>query len=282
MNDIGEFSLALADVIPALGSASFPERLVVMLSGLVAAEDGSVLHYRKGQLPTIEFNESLPGKDRSALDAYLAGPFLLDPFYRAAALEGRFGVFRLTELAPKGFKESEYYRSWYRNCGYEDECGLLVELGEDDFINVSLGYITPGQRFSRRQAQTLEAVLPVVNTLCRQHWRGLRPQGENQLRQQLHTSLAAFGASVLTGRERQVTELVLLGNSTRVIAEKLGISTETVKLHRKHAYAKLDVSSQAELFYLFMEALAHSPNAGGTDPLVAYHSKPARNTDGEW
>ena len=55
-----------------------------------------------------------------------------------------------------------------------------------------------------------------------------------------------------------------------MIAEKLGISIETVKLHRKHAYAKLDINSQAELFYLFMEALAHSSGDASVDPLIAY------------
>jgi DNA-binding CsgD family transcriptional regulator len=70
----------------------------------------------------------------------------------------------------------------------------------------------------------------------------------------MESSLAAFGSSILTRREQQITGMVLLGNSTRLIAEKLAISTETVKLHRKHAYAKLDISSQAELFSLFMQA----------------------------
>jgi DNA-binding CsgD family transcriptional regulator len=90
------------------------------------------------------------------------------------------------------------------------------------------------------------------------------------LRERMHRSLAAFGASVLTRRERQVVELVLLGHNTRLIAEKLGISIETVKLHRKHAYAKLDISSQAELFFLFMEALSHWSGDPDTDPLIAY------------
>ena len=90
------------------------------------------------------------------------------------------------------------------------------------------------------------------------------------LRERLHRSLTAFGGSVLTRRERQVVELVLLGHNTRLIAEKLGISIETVKLHRKHAYAKLDISSQAELFFLFMEALSHWSGDPDTDPLIAY------------
>ena len=74
----------------------------------------------------------------------------------------------------------------------------------------------------------------------------------------------------MTRREQQVIELVLLGHSTRLVAEKLGISADTVKLHRKHAYAKLDISSQAELFYLFVDALASHTGHDSEDPLLRY------------
>ena len=67
-----------------------------------------------------------------------------------------------------------------------------------------------------------------------------------------------------------------LGNSTRLVAGKLGISAETVKLHRKHAYAKLDISSQAELLYLFVDALASHMGNSGADPLASYHHQSSR------
>ena len=51
---------------------------------------------------------------------------------------------------------------------------------------------------------------------------------------------------------------------------------ETVKLHRKHAYAKLEVSSQAELFYLFLDSLMSAGDYDGGDTLVAYMQPPAR------
>ena len=98
------------------------------------------------------------------------------------------------------------------------------------------------------------------------------------MRERLHSALGAFGSSVLTRREQQVVELVLLGHSTRLVAEKLGISAETVKLHRKHAYAKLEVSSQAELFYLFLDSVMSAGNYGGGDPLVAYMQPPHPDT----
>lgn len=277
MSTLAQFSAGLSTAVAALGQPTFPERLAVMLCGLVGADDATLLRYRDGKLPTIDYSTP-PGEGRqTTLDTYLTGPFLLDPYYRAAAVEGRFGVFQLRTLAPVGFKDSEYYKSWYKNCGFKDECGLLIKLN-DGFINVALGITGGAGRFNKRQVALLEDCFSSIEALARRHWDEPPKSGgaTATLRQQLHASLGAFGSSVLTRRERQVTELVLLGNSTRIIAEKLGISAETVKLHRKHAYAKLDVSSQAELFLLFMEALAYSPDGGDTDPLIAYHSKPLR------
>ena len=43
--------------------------------------------------------------------------------------------------------------------------------------------------------------------------------------------------------------------SAMMLAKALGISPETVKLHRKHSYKKLDISTQSELFYLFIDSL---------------------------
>lgn len=277
MPTLSDISAALAPVVSAMGSDAFPSALALALRELVGADDVTLLQYGATSLPTIAYSAPPGTVVQGTLETYLKGPFLLDPFYRTAANEHRFGVFQLNDLAPEGFHDSEYYRGWYRNCGFNDECGLLIPLS-DGFINLALGVTGSNAQFSPQQVRLLEDLFPLVSAIAQHHWRGKRNQQPSQpgLRQQLHCSLAAFGASILTKRERQITELVLLGNSTRMIAEKLGISTETVKLHRKHAYAKLDVSSQAELFLLFMEALAHSPNSGNTDPLIAYQSKPGK------
>ena len=70
--------------------------------------------------------------------------------------------------------------------------------------------------------------------------------------------------------------LILLGHSTKQLAEVLDISPETVKLHRKHAYAKLDISTQSELFYLFIDSLMSVDGYDSGDPLVAYSQAPQR------
>ena len=51
----------------------------------------------------------------------------------------------------------------------------------------------------------------------------------------------------LTRREREVASLVARGLSSKVVAERLVLSVRTVENHLAHVYAKLGVSSRAEL-----------------------------------
>ena len=71
--------------------------------------------------------------------------------------------------------------------------------------------------------------------------------------------MQTFGSGVLTPREPEVVRLILQGHSTPSAAAYLGIAQGTVKVHRHHAYAKLGISSQAELF-----SMASRHLAGGT------------------
>ena len=271
MPTLAQFSRHLAGLFPAVGTADFPERLVAMLQELVPCQDATIIFFPETELPVIEYFDVPQEGGKSTLDNFVKGAFLLDPYYLAATRDRRFGVFRLRDLAPTGFKDSEYYKAWYRNCGYQDECGYLLPVGEDGFVNIALGKLTPRARFTKRELKVLEDILPTIETLCQRHW-GQQPESASgiNLRARLDSALESFSDSLLTEREAQVINLVLHGHSTKTLAEKLSISVETVKLHRKHAYAKLEVSSQAELFYLFLDSVRSNVEYSGGDPLVTY------------
>lgn len=59
-----------------------------------------------------------------------------------------------------------------------------------------------------------------------------------------------YSQQPLTLRECQVYEFILQGNSTKKIAEKLEVSFETIKTHRKNIYRKLNVKTGIELICL--------------------------------
>lgn len=71
----------------------------------------------------------------------------------------------------------------------------------------------------------------------------------------LDAALESFGGDMLSRRERQITRLVFTGYASCHIAETLGISEATVKNIRKRLYYKMDVTSERELFALFLEHL---------------------------
>lgn len=60
--------------------------------------------------------------------------------------------------------------------------------------------------------------------------------------------------SALTPRERQIVELILKGYPTTLIAEKLILSRGTVKNHRRRIYDKLDITTERELFLMYIDA----------------------------
>lgn len=53
--------------------------------------------------------------------------------------------------------------------------------------------------------------------------------------------------ATLSGREREVLELILAGKMNKVIADQLGISMRTVEVHRAHVFDKMQVKTAVEL-----------------------------------
>ena len=74
----------------------------------------------------------------------------------------------------------------------------------------------------------------------------LKQVQENSLKDlKLHNLRSHFDA--LTKREREIMELVVAGDSSKVIGMKLGISSRTVDIHRSNIMKKLNVQTIAEL-----------------------------------
>jgi DNA-binding CsgD family transcriptional regulator len=270
---LATFSLHFAAILPELGGERMPSLLVSMLKTLVPFDNAVIVHYQGGEKPQVHYNDMPPLQRESQIEGFVNGAFLLDPFYRAAIDTGIGGLYRLSNLAPEGFKKTEYYRSYFKFTKIKDEIGYIIHLDNKQFINISLGRLGLAQRFNRSQLAILEDITPIIESICNLQWSSKEKSSSNQVSQlpgQLDSALKCFGTAYLTDRETQVVQLFLHGHSTKSIAERLGISPETVKLHRKNSYAKLDVSSQAELFYLFIDSLASLTNYEGGDPLVGY------------
>ncbi|MDZ3992770.1 hypothetical protein PspTeo4_20176 [Pseudomonas sp. Teo4] len=203
---------------------------------------------------------------------YLEGFYLLCPFYRAS-LEGiEPGCYRLSDVAPDHFRRSEYYLSFYQHARLEDELNYIVPLGPKLTIAVA---VASTARLTKVQVENLKCIAPWVLAVVRRHWGNLDVESpgrrfESAFGRQISAALTNFGSSLLTERECLIAQYMLRGHSIRSLAERLGISEDTVKTHRKHLYAKLDISKQSELFTLFIDSVAQAQEGLTKDPLESY------------
>lgn len=179
-------------------------------------------------------------------------------------------MYRLRDLAPDAFFESEYYYSFRVLPRASEEIGYVTENWPEGMEEIEIAADLDGDmlaevclsrarsdHFTDTELTALAAVLPVVGALLRRHWtefhdRGSTPWASDGV---VDHAFHCFGRAVLTERESEVTRLILRGHSSASIGESLGISLGTVKTHRKNAYTKLAISSQTELLSLFLQSL---------------------------
>jgi DNA-binding CsgD family transcriptional regulator len=196
---------------------------------------------------------------RIDLDMYLDGVYQLDPFYTRFCKERKSSAMLIRDVAPDRFNLTEYYRRYYKNIELQDEMAIFTDLQDGRFLFFSIGRRAVEARFRRRELHSINRDLPVLASLCRQHFAGSSYSAENLSgnvdEQRLEYALERFGESSLTPREHEVAVCILKGHSSKSLAREIEISPETVKIHRRNIYRKLSISSQSELFLKFLNTL---------------------------
>lgn len=239
---------ALAAALGTLGSERFPTALRQMLALICPFESMLITRYRGHAAPRWLYHDLDDMQAAVSVELYSAGPYLLDPFYQACRNNIPPGAYRILDVAPKSFARSQYYRTFYRKIRVLDELALLVRLDQDDWIIVSLARTQTRARFSDAELAAMSEVFPMMAAGVVANW-GEADQSPPPL-SLTADRLRDFARDLLSPREADVVHLVLQGHTSRAIATFLGVAEGTVKVHRHHAYAKLGIHSQSELFSL--------------------------------
>ncbi|WP_321833408.1 MULTISPECIES: LuxR C-terminal-related transcriptional regulator [Pseudomonas] len=246
---------AMGRVIETLDQPGFWTALVRLLGRYVPVDNWVVLIYSAGKPHVLAESPGADGGMDSLFQDYLKGLYLLDPFYIANRESPRSGLFRLQDVAPECFEQTDYYQRYFRLNIVTDEVHINVQLDDERTLSLSVGSQC---RFSLEQTALLGLVQPWVAALMRQRLNFERePKEAPELTPNWQSRLEAATEQLttpLTAREMEVGLLLLSGCSNKEIARKLAISAETVKVHRKHMYSKLGIKSQSELFSLFLQA----------------------------
>jgi DNA-binding CsgD family transcriptional regulator len=260
----------IGGIIDELDSPELPTRLVAALAQVVPFELAAVFVYRGRSRPLHIYDNFERVDGKKGIAAYVENTYVLNPFYQACQKGLPDGVYRIRDLAPDAFFESEYYKTYRVLPSRSEEIGYITEDWPEGLEEVDIGlsleqgviselsvYRTAQDRgFSDEELARLSAVVPVAGALLRRYWAqsGAAKSKVSPPDSRVDQAFADFGESLLTDREREVTQLILRGHSSESIGFNLGISLGTVKTHRKNAYAKLGISSQSELLSLFLKS----------------------------
>ena len=252
---------SIAELVAHLGDETLPACLTRVLCDVTAFDGIVVFDYRRSDPPIDLYDDLDPSPREITVTAYQAGAYLLDPFYHAHLNGVASGLYRLRDLAPSRFLRTAYYKTYYRRIGLIDELGFFARVADDRTIVVSIGRREPASAFRQAEIAGFRAVEPVIRAAVSQHWARLLPSasadgaaGSQRQRNQVSEFNPALAG--LTERETEVANLILRGYSSEAIGLTLDIRPSTVKVHRKHLYKKLQISSQAELFALFLDSLS--------------------------
>jgi len=178
---------------------------------VVTHEGTCLIAFHQDARPEVLHHTLEPAGQKHYLERYLAGPYLLDPLYKLALRPSKPGLVRLREERPDRFRASEYYRQYCERTHLLDEIDYLSQVSPRTTIALVVG--RRSRMFSKAELQRLNVIEPIVQASMKRVWeawveRSNTKSGKDDFHERLTRSFERFGESVLTVRERQISQLL--------------------------------------------------------------------------
>ena len=259
--DTAEWHAAVAEIIDSTKASATAGSLIKAIETVVDHEGTCLIAFHKDARPDVIHHTLEPAGRKHYLERYLAGPYLLDPLYQLAIRRQKPTLCRFRDELPDRFRSSEYYRQYCERTHLLDEMDFLHQVSSQTTVVLVIG--RRDRMFSKAELSRLELIEPVVQSAIGKTWDAwVSKEGKSSSDDEVHKRLTdcfdKFGEEVLTHRERQISQLLLRGHSSKSVARELKIAPGTVMVHKRNLFAKLGISSQYELFSLLIDDLSRA------------------------
>ena len=255
----------------SVGTPQFYKTSLRLVSTLIPGEFESVTVYSKRTRPKLLHFEATPhtGHDHEVAEIvsrYNTAFFRFDPYYRYWREVATPGVVPLYEIPDLLDRDELYVTSYMPAMQMADDVVIFLPVPADRAV--ALGR-ERSWRYEKDEINRLKLLYPLLAGLNETHLRVTNISLANEpfleddnevtapLPLDFSTAVDAFTSSGFTPREREIIRLLLAGFSNSFIAKRLEIGVGTVRNHRKRIYAKLDVTTEREIFSLFIGYLAN-------------------------
>jgi DNA-binding CsgD family transcriptional regulator len=248
----------IAEVADQTGKPAFYPALLAALALHLKADLPMMMRYSAENAPEYIIHAGL---EPEHMALYRRGLYRVDPIYRLCRGATGQGVKDLTEISTPDELKGDYFKIFLRLTGMADDLAILFPVEDRAAIGLVFERRT---RFRREEIAEMRVLFPLLDSLHRLHQTLSRPSGRSTRKDpglppiDYRKAVDEYLRDELTPRERDIVGLILLGYPTAEIASRLKLSVNTIKNHKKRMYAKLDITTERELFLGFVNFLFES------------------------
>ena len=241
-----------AGLITALGESNFADKLLGALQSTCSPDHLSLVHLVSEHQISYIFSANREKKVISPAlqQLYLSTYYQFDPNLRLLnELKQEYEI-TVQRLRPQEIKDGGYRQLWYKEMGIVDRISLVCKADKGLYCLNLFRCETP---FEVDVFTTIAQQQDLLAALALKHSRMAGCLSSFMTRESQIDSLITRLSKVnnaLSKREKEVGARVLIGMNSEGIALDLGIKVHSVQTYRKRAYARLNISSQNELFAL--------------------------------
>jgi len=242
----------LENVILSIGKAEFGDVLFDAFHREMRVRQ-VVLHYFRDDVTV----ETLAAKDdredgcvHSLVRDYVHRYHVYDPF-RSRCMPAPTRSVELQGFAVKEIADTEYSQKLFVEPGIAGKICVILRR-PNDAVCLSLYRDRREGSFGGEDLRRIDAIKSPLAAACERHL-DLRPKHRLPTLPQMAALLqGGEDRPALSAREAAVCARIVMGYSNEAIALDLGLSFHSVRTYRRRAYAKMQVTSQNELFALIL------------------------------
>jgi DNA-binding CsgD family transcriptional regulator len=242
----------LEDLIRSVGTESFGPLAFAFLRDKLAIRHLTIARfaqYRPIEFFAVECSGG-EGVFYPALHHYMRGFYVGDPlrpYYHGSERSEHL----LFSVSADQVSDREVRERLYSSVGIVGKLSLVIRR-QSDVLTLSVLRSQNVGCFNTRDVDMMRALSSVLAAMVERHVSLLEPETLNSPAE-LNKLIAEIPSTApLSNQEKAVCARIVAGHSTESIALNLGVSTHSIATYRRRAYAKLNVSSQNQLFMLLL------------------------------
>lgn len=252
----------LEDVIRAVGTDRFGSTAFAFLRDKLAIRHLTIARfaeYRPLEFFAVECAGSeeifYPAVDYYMREFYTGDP--LRPHYHGSAKSEHL-VFSVNA---DQVRDRQVREGLYSSLGIAGKLSLVIRRHQDA-LTLSVHRSQNVGCFNSRDVDVMRSLSGVLAATVERHVSILEPSVLNNVAELSNLLAEISSTSRLSKQEVAVCARVITGHTTESIALNLGISMHSIATYRRRAYAKLNISSQNELFLLVLGLCSRRPASG--------------------